>query len=262
MLTLNGKGLMSGVNSTITINKTNDGGIRFSNNGNVIQALANNIVSTSNFVVLGNQNVQFCLIEHLMASLAFCNVKNALIELDGKEVPILDGSAKQWVEGFKKVGLNDDSPIEQTEFKNPITYIDGDTEIALIPSDSFKITYLVNFNHKDLRNKWVIFETGKDEKEIYEARTFGYLSDLEKFHQMGIALGADLDNTVGLKDDDTYTCELRSECESAKHKILDIIGDLHLTGRNPLGFKAHIIAKLAGHKSHVAFAKKIIEELN
>ena len=77
---------------------------------------------------------------------------------------------------------------------------------------------------------------------------------------MGIALGADLDNTVGLKDDDTYTCELRSEFESAKHKILDIIGDLHLTGRNPLGFKAHIIAKLAGHQSHVEFAKKLIEE--
>ncbi|MCQ2957322.1 MAG: UDP-3-O-acyl-N-acetylglucosamine deacetylase [Candidatus Gastranaerophilales bacterium] len=261
MVALSGKGLMSGVNSTLTITKTNEGGIRFSNNGNVIPALANNIVSTSNFVVLGNQEVQFCLIEHLMASLAFCNVKNALIELDGKEVPILDGSAKQWVEEIKKEGLNDNSEIEQTEFKQPITYIDGDTEIALIPSDSLKITYLVNFNHKDLKNKWVTFEPSKNDAEIYEARTFGYLNDLEKFHQMGIALGADLNNTVGLKEDDTYTCELRSELEPAKHKILDIIGDLHLTGRNPLGFKAHIIAKLAGHKSHVEFAKKIIEEL-
>ena len=72
---------------------------------------------------------------------------------------------------------------------------------------------------------------------------------------------ADLSNTVGLKDDDTYTCDLRSELEPAKHKILDIIGDLHLTGRNPLGFKAHIIAKLAGHKSHVEFAKLIMKEL-
>lgn len=261
MIKLSGKGLMSGQNSTLTVNVEKDGGIRFLNNGTTIPALANNVISTSNFVVLGNQTTQFCLIEHLMASLAICNIKNALIELDGKEVPILDGSAKGWVEAFKKAGVANTSEIEVTEFKQPITYTDGDTEIVLIPSDSFKITYLVNFNHKDLQNRWVTFDAKQDPKEIYEARTFGYLNDLEKFHAMGIALGADLDNTVGLKDDGTYTCELRSEFESAKHKILDIIGDLHLTGRNPLGFKAHVIAKLAGHKSHVEFAKKIMEEL-
>lgn len=261
MVTLSGKGLMGGQSAVLTINKTDNGGIVFSNNGKKIPALANNIISTSNFVVLGNQEVQFALIEHLMASLAFCNVENALIEIDGKEVPILDGSAKEWVEAMKKEGIANQTEIEPTEFKNPIVYEDGNTAIALIPSENFKITYLVDFEHKDLKNRWVTFEPGKNNEEIYTARTFGYLKDLEKFHAMGIALGADLDNTVGLKDDGTYTCELRSEFESAKHKILDIIGDLHLTGRNPLGFKAHIIAKLAGHKSHVEFAKKIMEEL-
>ncbi len=261
MVTLTGKGLMGGQNATLTIKPTTEGGIVFSNNGIKIPALATNVVSTSNFVVIGNQQVQFCLIEHLMASLAFCNVENALIELDGKEVPILDGSAKGWVEEMKKEGIANKNSIEATEFKNPIVYEDGDTSIALIPSDSFKVTYLVNFEHKDLKNRWVTFEPNKNDEEIYTARTFGYLKDLEKFHAMGIALGADLDNTVGLKDDDTYTCELRSEFECAKHKILDIIGDLHLTGKNPLGFKAHIIAKLAGHKSHVEFAKKIMKEL-
>ena len=262
MVSLSGKGLMSGQSATLTITKTNEGGIRFSNNGEVIPAIAPYVISTNNFVVLGNEKAQFALVEHLMASLAFCNVKNALIELDGKEVPILDGSAKQWVEAMQKENIASDEPIETTEFKSPIVYEDGDTAIALIPSDSLKITYLVNFDNKDLRSKWVTFEYGKtSNEEIYTARTFGYLKDLEKFHAMGIALGADLDNTVGLKDDDTYTCELRSEIEPAKHKILDIIGDLHLTGRNPLGFKAHIIAKLAGHKSHVEFAKRIIKEL-
>ena len=260
MITLSGKGLMSGQNSTLTINKTQDGGIRFSNNGNIVPALATNIISTSNFVVLGNEKVQFCLIEHIMAALAFCNIKNALIELDGKEVPILDGSAKPWVDAMNNEGIANTEDIETTEFTKPVVYQDGDTSIALIPSDSFKVTYLVNYEHKDLRNKWVTFEPKKNDKEIIEARTFGYLKDLEKFHSMGIALGADLDNTVGLKDDNTYTCELRSEMESAKHKILDLIGDLYQTGRNPLGFKAHIIAKLAGHKSHNEFAKMILKE--
>lgn len=260
MITLSGKGLMSGQNATLSINKTNDGGIVFSNNGNTIPALATNVVSTSNFVVLGNATAQFCLVEHLMASLAFCNIKNALINLDGKEVPILDGSAKGWVEAMQEANIANQEEIETTEFKKPIAYEDGDTAITLIPSDSFKVTYLVNFEHKDYKNRWVTFEYGKNQEEIFTARTFGYLKDLEKFHAMGIALGADLDNTVGLKDDDTYTCELRSEFECAKHKILDIIGDLHLSGRNPLGFKAHIIAKLAGHKSHVEFAKMIMKE--
>ena len=261
MVTLSGKGLMGGQNATLTINKTSEGGIIFSNNGIKIPALAQNIISTSNFVVLGNQQVQFALIEHLMASLAFCNVENALIELDGKEVPIMDGSAKAWVEAMKKEGIANQTQIEAVEFEKPITYQDGNTLIALIPSDSFKVTYLVDFEHKDLKNRWVTFEPEKNDDEIITARTFGYLKDLEKFHAMGIALGADLENTVGLKDDGTYTCDLRCEFESAKHKILDIIGDLHLTGKNPLGFKAHIIAKLAGHKSHVEFAKKIMEEL-
>ena len=261
MATLSGKGLMSGQNATLTIKKTDNGGIQFINNDEIVCALAPNVISTNNFVVLGNQKAQFALVEHLMASLAFCNVKNALIELDGKEVPILDGSAKQWVEAMNAEGLCSET-TEITEFSRPILYEEGDTTIALIPSDSFKVTYLVNFEHKDLKNKWVTFEFGKTPcEEIIEARTFGYLKDLEKFHAMGIALGADLDNTVGLKEDNTYTCELRSERECAKHKILDIIGDLHLTGRNPLGFKAHIIAKLAGHKSHVEFAKLIMKEL-
>ena len=116
MVTLSGKGLMSGQASTLTINKTTEGGIVFSNNGIKVPALATNILSTSNFVVLGNQEAQFALIEHLMASLAFCNVKNALIELEGKEVPILDGSAKQWVEEMKKEGIANQTPVETTDF--------------------------------------------------------------------------------------------------------------------------------------------------
>ncbi len=260
MVTISGKGLMGGQDATVKITKTDTNGIVFSNNGETVEANANNVISTSNFVVLGNQKAQFALIEHLMASLAFCNVKNALIELDGKEIPILDGSAKEWVEAMQAEGIADNGEIEATEFQNPIVYNEGDTQIALIPSDSFKVTYLVNFEHKDLKNKWVTFEFGKNNDEIYCARTFGYLKDLEKFHAMGIALGASLENTVGLTEDG-YTCELRSELEPAKHKVLDIIGDLHLSGRNPLGFKAHVIAKLAGHKSHVEFAKLIMKEL-
>ena len=257
---LSGKCLMNGQNSEATIKKNNGQGIRFIGNGEVILARATNVISSSNFVVLGNQNAQFALVEHLMASLAICNVQNVDIELTSKEVPILDGSAKEWVEAIKNSDLPEKSEIVSTEFEKPIYYTNNDTSIVLTPAEEFSITYMVNFEHKDLKNRWVTLNKDTNINEIVEARTFGYLKDLEKLQKMGIGLGADITNTVGL-DGDGYTCELRSEFECAKHKILDIIGDLHLTGRNPLGFKANIFVKLAGHTSHVEFAKKIIKEL-
>ncbi len=257
---LSGKCLMNGQNSEATIRKNNGQGIRFVRNNEIISAKATNVISSSNFVVLGNQNEQFALVEHLMAALAICNVNNVDIELSSKEVPILDGSAKEWVEAIKNSNLAEQKEITSTEFSAPIYYTNNDTNIVLIPSDNFSITYMVNFEHKDLKNRWVTLNKDTNINEIVEARTFGYLKDLEKLQKMGIGLGADITNTVGL-DGDNYTCELRSEFECAKHKILDIIGDLHLTGRNPLGFKASIFVKLAGHTSHVEFAKKIIKEL-
>ena len=90
--------------------------------------------------------------------------------------------------------------------------------------------------------------------EIYEARTFGYLKDLERFQEAGLALGVSIDNTVGLTETG-YTTELRSKFEPIKHKILDLIGDLYLSGINPLDLKAHIVAREAGHRIHVEFAK-------
>ena len=98
--------------------------------------------------------------------------------------------------------------------------------------------------------------------EIIEARTFGYLSDLEKFQAMGYSKGVTIDNTVGLKDDGTYTVPLRSEFEPVKHKILDIIGDLYLTGYNPLKMRANILVKEAGHGYHIQCAKLLKQALN
>lgn len=115
---------------------------------------------------------------------------------------------------------------------------------------------MVNFNHKDLSQRWVNFTKNTDKKEIIEARTFGYLKDLEKIQAMGLAKGVNIENTVGLTDDG-YTTELRSLYEPAKHKILDLIGDFMLTGFNPLSMNAMIIAKEAGHFLHVETAKKM-----
>lgn len=257
---VSGKCLMSGKDSSVKLIPSSQKGIRFHKNGAVVEASPHNVCAIMNCVILGNQQIQIGLVEHFMAALAFAGIDSLDVEIAENEMPILDGSALPWVERFKEEGLINPE-IPTTEFKRPIYFQNEDTSITILPSDKLKITYLVNFNHPDLANRWVEFEPDKNSSEIIEARTFGYLKDLERLQSQGIGLGASVDNTVGLTDDG-YTCELRSYLECAKHKILDSIGDLYLTGLNPLGFKAHIILKLAGHKSHVEFAKLILKEIN
>ena len=147
------------------------------------------------------------------------------------------------------------------KLKDVVTFEKDNSLIVLTPSENpTTITYCVNFNHPDLNNRWVNLELGKNLKEIVEARTFGYLKDLEKFQAMGYSKGVSIDNTVGLTQDG-YTTTLRSQYEPAKHKILDIIGDLYLTGYNPLKINANIIVKEAGHAYHCQTAKILKQKL-
>ena len=243
---------MSNKPSTVTISQDGEKGIFFCNQGNVIQPDPNSVLSTQNCVVIGNQNIQVGLIEHFMAALAICNIDSLKIELTEKEMPILDGSSKEWVEFFEKNNLKKADKKTYT-LKEPVYFIKDKTTIAVLPDEKFSVTYCIDFKNKELENRWVKFD-GSNLQEICEARTFGYLKDLEQFQAMGLALGVNENNTVGLTEDG-YTTELRSAFEPAKHKILDLIGDFYLTGFNPLNLKARVIAQNAGHASHVEVAK-------
>ena len=110
-----------------------------------------------------------------------------------------------------------------------------------------------------MRQCWVNYNP-RNKEEIIEARTFGFYKDLKKFQMLGFAQGVTYDNTVGLEDDG-YTTELRSDKEPVKHKILDLIGDLYLTGINPLNLKAQILVKEAGHAVHIKTAKLLKEKI-
>ncbi len=255
--TVTGQTLMTGKECTVSFFPSKEKGIRFFVQGNETSILANplNVVSTDNCTVLGSGEVRVMLVEHFMAACAFSGVTSLDVCMSIPEMPILDGSSLKWFEMFQKAGITEENYGESIEISEPITYSDNKTTLVVIPSDEFKITYCINFDHPDLKNRWLSFDLSSDKNNIIEARTFGYLKDLEKFHQMGLALGANGKNTVGLTEDG-YTTELRSQYEPIKHKILDLIGDLYLTGINPFRLKAHIIAKDAGHKSHVELAKK------
>lgn len=282
-LEISGIGLMSGVETTLEIRPGESKGIRFHIGGSTIEANLENIVSTEHCVVLGDvaalksgmapdKIAKVALIEHFMAACAICDIEGLDVYLLseqsgaynqlGYELPILDGSAKIWVEKFNEIGVVGE-PMRKTCLSYPLNFIKGKSSISLVPQEGdTTITYMVNFNHPELKNRWASLMPGEDGNigEILEARTFGYLKDLETFQKMGFSKGVTIDNTVGMTENG-YTTTLRSEFEPVKHKILDIIGDLYLTGVNPLKLCANITVKEAGHALHVEAAKLLKEQI-
>ncbi len=261
---IKGVGLMSGVEFEVKIKPTDSKGIYFTKGDKKILANLGNVVSADHCVVVANisdgANFKVALIEHFMAACATSGLDGIEMEfpnlpVDMVEVPILDGSSKVWVEKFNEAGFEGESE-EVPALKTPVTFQKGKSAVIIMPQeDETKITYAVNFNHPELNNRWVEMNQDVNLNEIVEARTFGYLKDLETFQKMGLSKGVTIDNTVGMTDEGGFTTELRSKYEPNKHKILDIIGDLYLTGINPLKIKANIIVKEAGHALHIEAAK-------
>jgi UDP-3-O-[3-hydroxymyristoyl] N-acetylglucosamine deacetylase len=257
---ISGIGLMGGEKCDVQIFPSDKKGIRFfiPNAKDPIDAVVENVVSTQNCVVLANQYGQVRLVEHFMAACSICGIDSLDVCLSGLEMPILDGSAKKWLELFNTAGFK--RSVTSVKIEKPLFYQNEETVISILPSDKLNVTYLIDFNHPDLKQRWVQSDLS-DIVEISEARTFGYLKDLEKFQQMGLAKGASLENTLGLTDDG-YTDALRSDFEPLKHKILDLLGDFKLAGINISDLKANIIAKKAGHASHIEMAKILKRELS
>ena len=255
--TVSSVALMTGVESSVRLVPSDKKGIRFHIADQTIEALIDNVVSTEHCTVIGNANAKVMLIEHFMAACAICHIEAIDVYLTHFELPILDGGSAKWVEAFG--WINHNSSNDSFIITEPTTYINGKTHVVVLPSDEFKVTYSVNFNHPELNHRWVSLDK-ENWNEITEARTFGYLKELEMLQAAGYAKGVSIDNTVGLTDEG-YTTELKSELEPAKHKILDLIGDFYLTGFNPLDLKAEVIVKEAGHAVHVKVAKLLKDKI-
>lgn len=257
---ITGISLMDGKECEVNIFPSEEKGIRFfpKDAKGAVEGIVENVVSTQNCTVLANENGQVQLVEHFMAACGICGIDSLDVCLNAKEMPILDGSAKGWVKLFQEAGF--DKADNTVIIQKPISYEQGNCSITIEPSENIEISYLINFNHPDLKEASINTDLSNIE-EIVEARTFGYLKDLEKFQAMGLALGANIDNTVGLTEDG-YTVELRSKFEPIKHKVLDLAGDFKLAGIDLPNLKAKITAKYAGHASHVEMAKILKKELN
>ena len=256
-----GNSLMKNRQSCVKILPSEEGVIRFfvGNSFEPIILNVDSVNSTNHCITLGHKKNKIMLTEHFTAACAFLGIDSLDVHVSTTEMPILDGSAKKWINLFEEVGVEKHKKEYKT-LKEPIYYINGKTHLIMLPDNELSITYAVNYDHPDLRNKWIAFDK-KNTEEIIEARTFGFLKDLKKFQLFGFARGVTYQNTVGL-DGDGYTTELRSPLEPIKHKILDLIGDLYLSGINPLNLKAQIIVKEAGHTVHVKAAKMLKEKIS
>lgn len=260
---ISGNGLMKNKLCDVILKPSHTGLIRyFIKDNEPFEANVENVLATDHCVVLGNKKAKAMLTEHLTAALAFCHVDSVDIYMSEEEVPILDGSSLKWVEAIKKVGTTE-SFFSKRKFytvKEPVYYLNGKTSLIILPSDDLFMSYAVNYDHSDLKKRFVNYNS-KNQYEIIEARTFGFYRDLKKYQMLGFAQGANIDNTLGFMDDGTYSVELRSELEPIKHKMLDLVGDLYLTGVNPLNLRCQILAKEAGHAVHVKTAKVLKDKI-
>jgi len=268
-INITGNTLMKNLMSHVCIKPSNKKGIRFFVNGDKEGFVADidNVVSTKHCVTLANKEKRnffgqyrhkVMLCEHFMAACAILNIDSIDVYVSDFEMPILDGSSKNWIELFKEAGVEKSKPEFYT-VKEPVSYLNGKTSLVILPDKELNITYSVNYNHPDLKNRWYSLDL-KNIDEIAEARTFGFFKDLKKYQFFGFARGVTIDNTVGLMEMG-YTTPLRSEGEPIKHKILDLLGDLYLTGVSPLNLKAQILVKEAGHCVHLRPAKILKDNL-
>lgn len=198
-------------------------------------------------------------VEHLLAALSSLGVDNVLVELNHSEVPIMDGSSAPWVYLIQDSGIRElNVPRRTIEILKPIQVQQGDKRIALYPSDRFKVSYTISFDHPMLRHQQKTLEMDEQTfiDEIAPARTFGFLKEVEMLRQRGLALGGSLENAIVLGETGVLN-PLRFEDEFVRHKILDVIGDMALVGHPILG---HLVVHRGGHAIHTALAAEVLRQ--
>lgn len=287
-----GVGLHTGAKATLTVHPAPENhGFKFRRvdieGQPVINADANLVVETSRSTTLGINGVKVHTTEHILAALFGLEIDNALIDLDGPEVPIMDGSAFPFVAAIQQVGIvEQNADKEYFVVTNNLTYEDAErqTEMLLVPQDEFRLTVMVDYNSPLLGTQHAhMYHAGEFVEEISKCRTFVFLRELEVLARNGLIKGGDLDNAIVLVDKPLpqekldeiadllgkphikvdkagvlNNLTLHFQNEPARHKLLDIIGDLALIGR-PI--KGHVLAARPGHKGNTDFAKMIKQEI-
>jgi len=249
----------------------------------IVECDVDNVVDVSRGTSIEKNGARINTVEHALAALVGLQIDNILIELDGPEIPIMDGSSLPFIEAISAIGLEEQNALRNFfEVPHGIFFHDAEKniELAALPLDDYRVTVMVDYNSPVLGSQHATLNSiTQFEKEIASCRTFCFLHELEMLHKQNLIKGGDLNNAIVVVDrvvnDDELeslaklfgkdkvevkkegilnNIDLRYKNEPARHKLLDVVGDLALVGR-PI--KAQIMAARPGHASNVAFAKKI-----
>ncbi|RCL42214.1 MAG: UDP-3-O-acyl-N-acetylglucosamine deacetylase [SAR86 cluster bacterium] len=228
-----------------------------------IPATAKNVGETTLSTTLVYGEYKISTIEHLLSALAGTGVDNCIIDCDGPEIPIMDGSSTQFVFLIQTAGIVEQNAVKKFVYVTKSVQVQRDDAVARIkPYDGFRVTFALEFDHP-VYNKYphsasIDFSQTSFIREVSRARTFGLMDDLEKLKKMNLALGANLNNAIGIGDEDVLNeGGLRFADEFVKHKILDAIGDLYLLGHNLIG---EFFGFKTGHALNNQLLRKIESE--
>ena len=258
-LAFDGVGLHTGADVRVRIVPQPTGtGLRFSlDGGDPFPATADFVVETRRATVLGHLAATVSTVEHVLSALFAMGVDNALVEVDGPEIPVLDGSAGIYADAIAGCGLTEQrEPRAFFDLDAPVAFADGDATVVVVPADGFRIRYAVDFappvgaQFLDLAIDPQTFRT-----EIAPARTFGYLDEVEALRSAGLARGGSLDNALVFAPEGPMT-PLRWPNEVVRHKALDLIGDFALLGAWP---RFEVIAIKSGHRLHAQAVRGLRE---
>ena len=258
-----GIGLHSGKKARMTIKPAPpDTGIRFIRKDLpgrcVIKAHFNSVINTTMCTIIGNNGNHVSTIEHLMAAFFGFGIDNALVEIDGPEVPIMDGSAAPFIFLLKSTGIKEQRISKEfIVIKKTLNIKEGNKSITIKPSRELKVSFTIDFHHPLISNQQFDFSfSGKGFiDEISRARTFGFLKDIEMLRDAGLAKGGSLDNAIVIDDFRVLNEDgLRYHNEFVRHKILDFLGDVAVMGTPIIG---HFIINRSGHSLNHAMLKKL-----
>lgn len=287
-ISMTGVGLHTGVPVTMTFNPAPEhhGYVfrRIDLEGSpLVRADVDNVVDTSRGTTIEENGARIHTVEHVLAALAGLQIDNALIDLDGPEPPVMDGSSYAFIEALKKAGIEtQEADREYFVIDQPIHFYENErhVDLAALPLDDFRVTVMIDYNSPVLGSQHAtLLNIDQFEKDFANSRTFCFLHELEQLVEAGLIKGGDLNNAIVVVDKEVNSTdmqrlselfqkphievakegilnnlELRHNNEPARHKLLDLIGDLALIGA-PI--KAQILAARPGHKANVEFARKI-----
>ena len=289
-ISISGVGLHTGKECNITFKPApSNSGIKFRRvdikDSPQIEAHIDNVIDATRGTTIGNDIFEVHTVEHVLAAVSGLKIDNLIIEIDNLELPILDGSAKPFVDLFVKTGFQElDSHRVELIIDEPIIYSNTKSgiDIHVVPSDKFRITFMMDYKHPSLGTQYTSYYSTREKfiNDVAPARTFCLLSEVNNLLDLGLIKGGNLENSLvfsdttldadqrkqivdslGVKEDNMLASndlinntKLRFHNEPVRHKLLDLIGDLSLLG-HPI--RGHIIAARSGHHTNVEFAKKI-----